>query len=617
MTKHRKTLKPGEADHRRPSEAATLVDEALGRREARGRHIQFADHITESMTLIHGILNDQEHCASGGSVLGSLLRLEAQLQSAQTRLEPRARKDSHHHREDRRRVIAYYTQFSPIFNHPSPAASDTSLEALRKRPRAWLTNVTSSSHLVPSLQTRKREISSRKREQDSLFTTSSQFEPISVEDRVRIAFEIANILQRQQFLRKLTKALMLYGCPAHRLEYILKHVSDTLKVDAEFVYLPNIMLMTFFDPETHTTETHFIRQSLVFDMHKLGEIYRLEKLVGHGEVTVDEALEFIDRVADEPQFYPSWLNPFIYAIISVCGSVMFFGGRWKEAGLSAGLAMFFALYELFSERFWGFRPIWEVTVCIVIGFVSRASTKFGFCFIPTAFSSFIVILPGYYMAIAVIELISRQMVSGIVRTGYAIIFSFLLGYGVSMGSALYRAIDPNTPTDTAPDCQLAANANTCIVSESQYYHFLTVPVFSMAYCLLLRARLPRWPTVIFVSVCGFAVNWLLSCIASAPSQVIQVVPAFAVGLIGNILTKITSKMSFDAVLVAVFYLVPGSLGLKAAIGIFSGQESAYGSQGASFALSMIETCIGIAVGLGIANLIVYPKGAQRTPLLNM
>ncbi|KAI8138777.1 hypothetical protein BJV82DRAFT_522841 [Fennellomyces sp. T-0311] len=497
-----------------------------------------------------------------------------------------------------------------IYSHENlsaPALQFSDSTTSLKRPRAWLKNVSSSSHLVPSLEKRKRETSSRTKARASVFTTSSQFERVTVEDRVRIAFEIANILQRQEFLRKLTKALMLYGCPAHRLEYILKHVADTLKVDAEFVYMPNVMLMTFVDTEMHTTETHFVPQSSGFDMHKLGEIYRLEKLVGHGEVTVDEALGFLDKVANDPQFYPLWLNPFIYATLSLCGSVMFYGGRWKEAGLSAGLAMFFAVYELFSGRFWGFQPIWEITVCIIIGF-------FGFCFIPTAFASFIVILPGYSIATAIIELVSRQLVSGVVRTGYAIIYSFLLGYGISMGSALYMTIDPSTTMEPSADCELAANANTCIVAESQYYHFLTVPLFAVAYCQLLRTRLPRWPTIIFVAVCGFAVNWLLSCLAGAPQQVIQVVPAFTVGLIGNILTKLTGKMSFDAVLTAIFYLVPGRL--KAAIGIFGGQSNEYGSQGASFALSMIETCIGIAVGLCIANLMVYPKGAQRTPLMN-
>lgn len=80
------------------------------------------------------------------------------------------------------------------------------------------------------------------------------------------------------------------------------------------------------------------------------------------------------------------------------------------------------------------------------------------------------------------------------------------------------------------------------------------------------------------------------------------------------------------------------IGLKAAIGLFGGNQNEYMSQGGSFALSMIEAsigkhmifvplalvisftpkllCIGIALGLCIANLLVYPKGAQHTPLMN-
>lgn len=64
--------------------------------------------------------------------------------------------------------------------------------------------------------------------------------------------------------------------------------------------------------------------------------------------------------------------------------------------------------------------------------------------------------------------------------------------------------------------------------------------------------------------------------------------------------------------------MPGGLGLKAALGLFggSGDINQYSSQGASFALSMIETAIGISVGLFIATLVVYPKGSQHTPLMN-
>lgn len=161
------------------------------------------------------------------------------------------------------------------------------------------------------------------------------------------------------------------------------------------------------------------------------------------------------------------------------------------------------------------------------------------------------ILPGYVIAIAIIELVSRQLVSGVVRMVYAIIYSFLLGYGISMGSSLYTTVDRHTSTEAAPYCQITANANTCIVAESQYYLFLTVPVFALGYCILLRNRPARWLVVIFVSIVGFCMNWLFSCVVDAPQQIIQVVPAFVVGLLGNLLTKLTARMSFDAVLVAV------------------------------------------------------------------
>lgn len=72
-------------------------------------------------------------------------------------------------------------------------------------------------------------------------------------------------------------------------------------------------------------------------MYKLGEIYRLEKLVSHGEVTVDEALEFIDRISAEKDFYPRWTNPLAYALASFCTTTMFFGGQWKDAGVAACL----------------------------------------------------------------------------------------------------------------------------------------------------------------------------------------------------------------------------------------------------------------------------------------
>jgi hypothetical protein len=35
------------------------------------------------------------------------------------------------------------------------------------------------------------------------------------------------------------------------------------------------------------------------------------------------------------------------------------------------ILVFFAFYELYTGRFISFQPIWEITICVLIGFVSR------------------------------------------------------------------------------------------------------------------------------------------------------------------------------------------------------------------------------------------------------
>ncbi|KAI8095137.1 hypothetical protein BDF21DRAFT_405268 [Thamnidium elegans] len=636
------------------SEANSLVEAALDKDEAKDRHVRFQDHVVESAALVQRMLSvkrspqhapdplqtailnrhenriDEEEISlqptgpalGGGSVLASLMKLEAarnQNEKPKKKKHSKERKSLHLKRKKSRPVslVNLPSQIStePLLQEPSKKLKRPPLV---NRSSSWLSEVASSKYLVPSLEKRKKTTPSfsRRSSNDSILTTASQFEPITLEDRIRITFEIANILQKQEFLRKLCKSLMLYGCPAHRLEYVMHRVSRTLGVEAEYIYMPSVMLVTFIDSTTHTTETHFIRQNQTFEMHRLSDIYRLEKLVSHGEVSVDEALEFIDKVYNQPPLYPLWLHPFVYAVAAFAGCILFFGGRWQEAGVAAVLGMFFASNELFSKTLASFQPIWEITVCILIGFVARAITKYGFCFTPIAFSSFIIVLPGYPMAIAIIELVSRQLVSGVVRMVYAIIFSFLLGYGVSMGSELYVAMDKESTLIQSEACNLANRATTCVSSESQWFNFLMVPMFAMAFCVFLKARPPRWPIMASVAAFGYTINYALACWAHAPSQILQVVPAFGLGLVGNLLSKFTGKMSFDAVLIGVFYLVPSSLGLKAAIGLFSTTEEV-GTQGAGFALAMIESSIGITLGLFLATLVVYPRGTQHTPLLNL
>ncbi|KAI9288829.1 hypothetical protein BC943DRAFT_122570 [Umbelopsis sp. AD052] len=464
---------------------------------------------------------------------------------------------------------------------------------------SWMS---SQLHTVPSL--RKASAASRRGSIDSVTTTASQFEPISLDDRIRLTFEIANILQKQALIRQLTRCLMRYGCPSHRLESVIRQISKTLRIEADFVYIPNIMLMSFMDSSTHTTETYFVRELQGFDMGRLEEIYRLEKLLLHGEVTVESALEYIDTVMNKPEFYPKWAMLLSYAAGGFASAVLFFGGSWKDGGLAAGLSFILSIYEIFATYVVGLGPLFEITIAIFIGFTAKAATHGGFCFVPSSFGSVIMLLPGWTMTSAIIEVASRSWISGIIRMVYAILYAFLLGYGLSLGEEIYVTVDHSVSIK---------NPDVCPGAPSQWFNFLLVPLFSITYCVYLRAMPRRYLLMSTVACAGYATSFALSNWVKTSQQVVQLVPAFVVGFLGNGWTKWRKEMSFDALLLGSFFLLPGSIGLRSGLAVFSEPDS---GQGLSLAMSMIQAAMGITVGLFLSTLCFYPRGTQHTPLMS-
>lgn len=68
---------------------------------------------------------------------------------------------------------------------------------------------------------------------------------------------------------KLARALMMFGSPSHRLETQIQATARVLELNASVVYLPGIMLISFGDDATHTSETKFLKQATGLDLGKL------------------------------------------------------------------------------------------------------------------------------------------------------------------------------------------------------------------------------------------------------------------------------------------------------------------------------------------------------------
>ena len=74
---------------------------------------------------------------------------------------------------------------------------------------------------------------------------------------------------------KLARSMMMFGGPSHRLASQIQSTGRVLDLELSCMYLPDMMLISFEDSATGTSNVKFIRQGSALDLEKLGEAHIL------------------------------------------------------------------------------------------------------------------------------------------------------------------------------------------------------------------------------------------------------------------------------------------------------------------------------------------------------
>ncbi|CCX33845.1 hypothetical protein FPQ18DRAFT_31596 [Pyronema domesticum] len=447
----------------------------------------------------------------------------------------------------------------------------------------------------------------------------------NLDQEIRITVHIAETLQRQRYIIKICKALMLYGAPTHRMEEALKMTSRVLEIDAQFLYLPNCMIISFGDQTTHTSEMQIVRTNQGLDLGKLMDVHQVYKSVVHDCMSVEVAAQELDDIISRKPKYKPWMVVLIYGFASATVGPFGFKARLQDMPILFLLGCILGfLQHVVAPRSELYSNIFEISAAIITSFLARAfgSIRGGslFCFSALAQASIALILPGYIILCGSLELQSKNLVAGSVRMFYAIIYSLFLGFGITIGSALYGLMDSNATSLTS--CQAGPDPN---------WNFLFVPLFTVC---LLAANHAKWrqaPLMVAISMAGYVVNFFVGHRFGGQPQVANGLGALTIGILGNVYARVGHGVAFAAMLPGIFVQVPS--GLAAQGSLLSGLESANAlvqnkttisassPLGANsimfeFGLSMIQVAVGITVGLFSATLIVYPFGKKRSGLFS-
>ena len=387
-----------------------------------------------------------------------------------------------------------------------------------------------------------------------------------LEDEIRITVHIAETLSRQKYLLKLCRALMSYGAPTHRLEEYMKMSARVLEIDGQFLYIPGCMIISFDDASTHTTEVKLVRSAQGVDLGKLKDIHEIYKEVVHDVIGVEEATQRLDTIIRRRQKHHAWLLVLVYGLASATVAPFAFEARLIDLPIAYFLGCLLGFLQLIvAPKSDLYSNVFEISAAVLTSFLARAfgSIRGGnlFCFSALAQSSIALILPGYMVLCGSLELQSRSMVAGSVRMVYAIIYALFLGFGITIGTALYGLLDKN-----------ATSATTCTNPIGQYWKWFFVPAFTLCLCVINQAKWKQTPVMLVIAFAGYIVNFFSAKQFPSSAQISNTLGALAVGVLGNLYSRMRHGVAAAALLPAIFVQVPS--GLAASGSLLAGLSSA-------------------------------------------
>ncbi|KAF5388489.1 hypothetical protein D9757_004584 [Collybiopsis confluens] len=595
---------------------------------------------------------------------------------------------------------SFYTANSerPAMDHPSSFYDLERGDRLHETgstklgPFSKISSILSSSSLVPQSPSdpRERSTSTLVEDEDDKYTSLKNPKRFSIVSgmaavpvlsalqRIRRPSVIthhveADMRTRQKFLLKLSRALLSFGAPSHRITSQLTSAAQILGVEAEFVHLPNIIIVSLkSDPTAPSARTYFVRATGRVALTSLHHVHLIYRDVLHDKLGAGEATRALRNLLHQHPIYPLYFRCILAFFSASVICAVSFGGSFVDiwfSGLCACVLQYLGLNAAHKSAM--------ISVSIIVAFVARALSNVPgnwWCYSAISSAGVVLILPGFTVCeyiprhshqwmltclslfyfllfsavVSALELMSRNLFCGSVR----------IGFGLTIGSDFYLVVDrrarrayyasniPNNLTYTHGRFVMA-NGSTPFVpiqgvlgqTNSLNYEqqhlvkgcfrdpswnwikqpfpwwtlFVLVPLYSTLSSLgnLQRFRSIQLPVMVLFSCCSYAANKGTSILLPGRTDIVSAAGAFVIGLLGNIYSRLVGGTAFTSMVTGVLFLVPSGIAQGGGVTQTYRSSAEQYSTGFSLALRMISVACGVTIGLFVSQVLVYLFGTRK------
>jgi uncharacterized membrane protein YjjP (DUF1212 family) len=410
--------------------------------------------------------------------------------------------------------------------------------------------------------------------------------PVSEGTRRRTAEELSD------YLAEIGGMLTRYGCPAYRIEGLVRVVADLEGHDAESFALPTGIFLTVTPRGARMAPVHrMVRlHEWSVNLDKLLFVDAVFNDVANDRCPIEEARVRLAAIDARPPVYRP-LTFWLAVAATSAAAAVFFRGHGRDVAFAALLGLVVHALGRILRKHAQARFLGDFIGAAVCAAVAAAA---GWWF-PDASREVIVLggmialFPGMTFTTGLAEVAQKNLVAGAARLMEAMVTFLALIFGIALSSTLARALGV---------VDVALPARSALPWPWQVAALVAIS-FGFGIAFQIPKRL-LWAALVSGGT-SYAVMSLLQSLL--PGHVAAFLAATVVCAVANLLARATDRPAQLFHLPGMMLLVPGSLGFAGFQGFLHGDWAL----GAAKLASTVLVAAGLVMGVLMANVLVSPK----------
>ena len=376
------------------------------------------------------------------------------------------------------------------------------------------------------------------------------------------------------------------GYPTADLEERLLALAGALGLEGvEVSATPTLVELSHGVLPQQSTYTLRVRPETV-DLDAIARLDDVVREVLDGRLDPDAARAAVAGIGASPLTRP-W--PILLAAYALAGAVLtpVLGGGWREAVAAALVGLVVGAIALPAQGAARAEPMVAPVAAIAASFGAACLARLGLEASPdiVTLAALVTFLPGMGLTIALRELSTQHLQSGVANLASALVQLLGLVFGVGIGRSIAESWFGPT-AEVVPDPAVSG------------VQLLAALAAGFAFTLTLRAQVRDAPLMCAATVLAIAANEVGTVLLGEQAAVFAA--ALAVGVAGGFVSGFLRRSPLVFIVPGVLMLVPGSAGFNSALQVLANETVS----GITAAFDTFVTAMSIAYGLIVSTLIV-------------